>query len=129
MYPEELHYTRTHEWVMLDRDIARIGITFHQQKELDNIVYVELPELNTQVEQFVPFGVIESVKTMVEVCAPLSGRVIAINEELEEDPTLINQDPYGDGWIVEIEILDENEIKNLMTSKEYQDFLLHGGEE
>ena len=110
-------------------NIARIGVTEFAQKRFEKILFVELPELETEFEQFDSFGVVESEKMVSEVFIPISGKVLSINEELEEDPTLINHDPYGDGWLAEIEIVNEDETKNLMDSEEYEQFVNSGGDE
>lgn len=128
MLPDELKYTKTHEWVRIGRNnTARIGITEHAQKKFDNILFVELPEIDSDLEQFDSFGVIESENTVTELFAPLSGKVISINEELEEDPKIINHDPYGDGWLIDLEMFNEDEAIELMDAKEYEEFIEQGG--
>ena len=100
MYQEELKYTKTHEWVkMYKNHIARVGVTDHAQSRFGKVLFVELPEVDGEHEQFDSFVVIEAEKMLSEVYAPLSGKIVAVNEELDEDPTLINHDPYGDGWL------------------------------
>jgi glycine cleavage system H protein len=128
MYQGDFKYTKTHEWVHLFKNhIARIGVTEHAQKQFGSVVYVDLPELDSEYEQFDSFIVIETENTLAEVISPLSGKVYKINEELDEDPAIINHDPCGDGWILELEITHENEIESLMDYDSYQKFLEEGG--
>lgn len=116
-------YTKEHEWANLNGNMARVGITDYAQHKLGDITYVELPEIGKKVKQGEVLNGIESVKAASDVYAPLSGEVVKVNTALENDPGLINKSPYDDGWIVEIKILDENEIKNLMTADDYIKFL------
>lgn len=128
MYQDELKYTKTHEWVQLYKDnIARIGVTDYAQDRFGKVLFVELPEIESEHEQFDPIVVIEAEKMLSEVFSPLSGRIIKLNEELDEDPTIINHDPYGDGWILEVELAHENEIEGLMDYDMYQQYLEEGG--
>jgi len=130
MYRDDLKYTKTHEWVQVYKsNIARIGVTDHAQETLGRVLFVELPEIDEEHEQFDSFVVIEAENMLSEIYAPLGGRVFSINEELDEDPTIINHDPYGDGWIAELEIAHEEEVEGLMGFDEYQEFLERGGEE
>ena len=101
-FPEDLRYTAEHEWIRPDGDQVVIGITDHAQRELGDVVYVELPELGAELEHGSPFGVIESVKAASDLFAPLSGAVVAVNDALESAPQLVNESPYGEGWIVTI---------------------------
>lgn len=119
--PENLLYTQEHEWIRVNGENAVIGITQFAQEQLGDIVFVELPEIGTLVEQQTPFGVVESVKTVSDLYAPVSGTVTAFNKDLETNPEQVNNEPYGKGWIIEIEIADENEIKNLMSPEDYID--------
>jgi glycine cleavage system H protein len=121
--PEDLKYSEEHEWVRLDGDTARIGITEYAQDQLGDIVYVDLPSTGTKVTVGKTFGVVESVKAASDVFSPLSGAVKATNERLTDEPELVNSDPYGDGWMVELEIADPDELKALMDAGEYEDFL------
>ncbi len=116
-------YTKDHEWVKIDAMTGKIGITDYAQHKLGDLTYVELPKIGKIVKQGEVLNGLESVKAASDVYAPLSGRVIKINTQLENEPGLINKSPYDDGWIAEIEIADENEIKNLMTADEYIKFL------
>ena len=117
--PENLLYTQEHEWVRLDGKKAVVGITQFAQDQLGDIVFVELPEAGTLIEQESPFGVIESVKTVSDLYAPFSGTVMASNTDLEAHPEQVNTEPYGTGWIIEIEISDEKELEKLMSPDDY----------
>lgn len=121
--PEDLKYSEEHEWVRVDGDTARIGITEYAQEQLGDIVYVDLPATGTKVTAGKTFGVVESVKAASDVFSPLSGPVKATNDRLTDEPELVNSDPYGDGWMVELEIADPDELKALMDAAEYEDFL------
>ena len=121
--PKELKYTKEHEWVSVDSDIATIGITDHAQEQLGDIVFVELPEVQSQVSQDDTFGVVEAVKTVADLFAPVSGNVTEINTALEESPDLINSDPYGAGWIIRVAIDDHEEYNNLMSNDDYNSFI------
>ena len=121
--PKELKYTKEHEWVSVDSDIATIGITDHAQEQLGDIVFVELPEVQSQVSQDDTFGVVEAVKTVADLFAPVSGNVTEINTALEESPDLINSDPYGAGWIIKVAIDDLEEYNNLMSNDDYNSFI------
>jgi glycine cleavage system H protein len=120
LIPEDLKYTKEHEWAKIEGDIATIGITDFAQSELSDIVYVELPALGEMLEQMQPFGSIEAVKTVADLYAPLSGEVIEVNEELETNPGIINEDPYGLGWMIKIRITNPEEIQNLLSAEEYK---------
>ena len=117
--PENLLYTQEHEWIRVDGKNATVGITHFAQDQLGDIVFVELPEVGTSIEQENPFGVVESVKTVSDLYAPISGTVTAVNKDLEANPDQVNDTPYGNGWIIEIELSDENELEKLMGSEEY----------
>ncbi|MEO0255465.1 MAG: glycine cleavage system protein GcvH [candidate division WOR-3 bacterium] len=118
--PEDLKYTKEHEWVKIEGETATVGITDFAQSELSDIVYVEPPSVGQEVTQFEPCGTIEAVKTVADIFSPLSGEVIEVNEELESEPGIINSDPYGHGWIFKIRIKDPEEIKNLLSAEEYK---------
>ncbi len=120
--PEELKYTQDHEWVR-GTETVRIGITDFAQDQLGDIVFVELPEEGSQFEAGEVFSTVESVKAVSEVYSPVSGEVVAVNEALEEKPELVNQDPYGQGWIVDIKINDASELNTLMDSSAYLEML------
>ena len=117
--PENLLYTQEHEWIRVDGKNATVGITHFAQDQLGDIVFVELPEVGTLIEQENPFGVVESVKTVSDLYAPISGTVTAVNKDLEVHPEQVNDEPYGNGWIIEIEFVDDNEFKKLMSPAEY----------
>ena len=117
--PENLLYTQEHEWIRVDGTNATVGITHFAQDQLGDIVFVELPEVGTSIEQENPFGVVESVKTVSDLYAPISGTVTAVNKDLEVHPEQVNDEPYGNGWIIEIEFVDDNELKKLMSPEEY----------
>ena len=121
--PKELKYTKEHEWVSVDNNIATIGITDHAQGQLGDIHFVELPDVESQIKQDDTFGVVEAVKTVADLFAPVSGRVTEINVSLEESPDLINSNPYESGWIIKVAIDDLEEYNNLMSSEDYEDFI------
>ena len=118
--PENLLYTQEHEWVRVDGKDAVVGITQFAQDQLGDIVFVELPETGTLIEQESPFGVVESVKTVSDLYAPVSGTITAVNKDLEAHPEQVNNEPYSKGWIIKIELTDKNELKNLMSEEEYK---------
>jgi len=117
--PENLLYTQEHEWVRVEGKKAVVGITQFAQEQLGDIVFVELPEVGTLIEQESPFGVVESVKTVSDLYAPVSGTVTASNKDLEAHPEQVNSEPYGTGWIIEIEISDAKELEKLMSPDDY----------
>ncbi len=119
-FPADLRYTREHEWVRVEGEVATIGITEYAQGELGDIVFVELPAVNSTTAQMQSFGTIEAVKTVSDLYAPLSGTVIEVNSKLADHAELINQDPYGEGWIIKLKISDKNEVKNLLSAAGYQ---------
>ena len=118
--PEELRYTEDHEWVKLTDGEIQYGITDYAQEELGDIVYIELPEVGEEVEKGDMIGVVESVKTVSDLYAPISGTIKEVNESLEAAPETINEDPYGDGWIVTIEYEDKSEYEDLMDAEEFK---------
>jgi len=120
MYPEELKYLDTHQWVKIEGDIGKIGITSYGQKQLGEILLVELPKVGAEVTDNKTFATIESSKTAFEVPSPVSGKVIEINAQLEEDPSLVNKDPYGDGWMIKVKISQPEEIDTLLKAQEYE---------
>jgi glycine cleavage system H protein len=123
VYPEDLRYDETHEWAKVEGDVATIGITNHAQSELGDMVYLELPAVGTEVTAGGEFGVVESVKAASDVYAPLSGKIIEVNDAAVEDPTAVNRDCYGEGWLVKIEIKDASEVENLKSAAEYKEFI------
>ncbi|MCY4474547.1 MAG: glycine cleavage system protein GcvH [Chloroflexi bacterium] len=121
MYPDDLKYSSEHEWARVGNgDVAEVGITNFAQDTLGDVVFVELPEIGSKVDQFDKFGEIESVKAVSDLFSPVSGTVTAVNEELEQSPELVNSDPYGDGWIMEVQLDDPSELDELMDSQTYQ---------
>ncbi len=123
MIPKNLLYTKTHEWVLIEDNIATVGITHYAQDELGDIVYIELPSEGTEVESGNPIGVIESVKAVADLYSPFTGKIIEVNSKLNDEPELVNKDPYGEGWIVKIEIDDLEEKSKLMSPKDYEEYL------
>ncbi|MGI6082351.1 MAG: glycine cleavage system protein GcvH [Limnochordia bacterium] len=121
MYPSELRYSEDHEWLKLEEgNRARVGITDFAQKELGDVVFVELPEEGTALNAGESFAVVESVKAVSDIYAPVSGKVVEVNDALNDSPELINEDPYGEGWIAIIEISAVGEIDSLLTAEQYQ---------
>ena len=120
---EGLKYTDTHEWIKLKEDIAIIGITDHAQSELTDIVFVELPAIGKEIKKGDELCVVESVKSVSEIYSPASGKVLKVNNKLEDNPEMINSDPYEDGWLVEIKITNNNEIKDLLDPIEYKELI------
>jgi glycine cleavage system H protein len=123
MYPTNLHYTKEHEWVRVEQDIAVVGITDHAQKELGDIVYVELPKVGSTVEQGKSLGSVESVKAVSDIYAPVSGEVIEINDALSTAPEKLNEDPHGAAWLVKIRLSKPDEIKQLLTAEAYEAYV------
>jgi len=121
--PQDLKYTKEHEWVKVDGVTATIGITDHAQGELGDIIFVEFPDIDQEIEKDEPFGTIEAVKTVADLFAPISGTVTEINEDLEDSPESVNFDPYGEGWIVKVSIGDAGELDELMTSEQYDELI------
>lgn len=120
---DHLLYTKEHEWINVEGDEATIGISDYAQESLGDITFVELPNIGDQVDQFEEFASVESVKAASDIFSPMSGEVIEVNKDLNEEPGLINKSPYDKGWIVKIKISDDEEQSNLMTAEEYQNFL------
>lgn len=118
--PEDYYYTKEHEWAQVDENIVTVGITEFAQDQLGEIVYVELPEEGQKITQGQPFGVIESVKAVSDLYAPVSGTVIEINASLNDDPSVLNDDPVNEGWLVRIEMDTEKELANLMRAPDYK---------
>ncbi|ACB86301.1 glycine cleavage system protein GcvH [Natranaerobius thermophilus] len=122
--PEEFYYSKDHEWIKkLEDGKVCVGVTDYAQDQLGDIVFVELPEEEDEYEQEETFTVIESVKAVADTYAPVSGTIDEINEDLEDSPELINQDPYGDGWIAVFQLSDESELEELLSAEEYQNYL------
>jgi glycine cleavage system H protein len=118
--PAGLKYSKEHEWVTTDESVVTIGITDHAQEQLGEIVFVELPAVGDKVSKDDPFGVIESVKAVSDIYAPVSGSVVAVNEELPGSPETVNEDPYGDGWLIKVKASDREDFDDLMDAEEYE---------
>ena len=123
MYPENYRYTKEHEWVRLEGEVATVGITFHAQKELGDIVYVDLPQPGTLVQQGKTIGSVESVKAVSDVYSPLSGEVTETNEALAMTPEKLNEDPHGEAWLVKIKVSAPSEIEALLSAADYQSYV------
>jgi len=123
MYPDDFYYSQDHEWIKVEGEKALVGITDFAQKQLGDVVYVELPKIGTQLEFHQPLGVIESVKAVSDLYSPVSGEVLEANEELNNSPELVNEDPHGKGWIIRLKVKDESELQKLMSAVEYEKFL------
>jgi len=123
MEPTDRKYSQDHEWAKLDDGLVEVGITGYAQEQLGDIVYVELPQLGDVLEASEAFGLVESVKAASDLLAPVSGEVVAINEDLVDKPEMVNEDPYGEGWMLKVQADDEAEMDDLMTAEEYEAFL------
>ncbi|MBT8304942.1 MAG: glycine cleavage system protein GcvH [Bacteroidia bacterium] len=121
--PEELKYTKDHEWIKIDGDIAIVGITDFAQGELGDIVYVEIETVDETLEAEEVFGTVEAVKTVSDLFLPLSGEIIEFNEQLEDEPEKVNSDPYGEGWMVKIKFSDASQVDDLLSSEEYKEII------
>jgi glycine cleavage system H protein len=123
MYPENFRYTKEHEWVSVEGDIGAIGITDHAQRELGDIVYVDLPKPGAHVEQGKSLGSVESVKAVSDIYSPVSGEVVEINTTLADNPEQLNTDPHGSAWLVKIKLGDPAQVQKLMSAAEYQSYV------
>lgn len=123
-FPEDLRYTEDHEWVRLEGNIATIGVTDHAQSELGDVVYIDI-EMDGKVSKGDTLGTIEAVKTVADMYSPVSGTVVEVNNSINDNPEVVNSDPYGDGWIVKIEIDDESEFEDLLDVKSYKESIGH----
>ncbi|GMN12003.1 glycine cleavage system protein GcvH [Croceitalea sp. MTPC9] len=121
--PSELKYTKDHEWVKIDGDVATVGITDFAQGELGDIVYVEVETLDETLDKDEVFGTVEAVKTVSDLFLPLSGEIIEFNESLEDEPEKVNSDPYGDGWMIKIKIGDSSEVEELISDTDYKELV------
>lgn len=121
--PEDNRYAKSHEYVHLEGNVATIGITDYAQKELGDVVFVELPHVGTELEAGDELGSIESVKAVSELFSPIAGVVVEINEALADNPALVNTDPWGDGWMIRMNVADATEVDELMTAEEYDEYL------
>lgn len=122
MYPKDLKYTKTHEWVKVEKDVGTIGITDFAAKQLSDLVYIELPSAGEKITQGSPFGVIESVKAAEDLNSPVSGEVVETHEELSQQIDLISKDPYGEGWMIKVKLQNPEELNNLMNSEDYEEW-------
>ena len=127
--PKELRYSEEHEWAAVDENIATIGITDYAQEQLGDVVYIELPETGTQVTKGDKFGVVESVKAVSDIYSPVTGTVVTVNTGLPNTPEMVNEEPYGDGWMIRVEMSDPEELNDLMTAAEYEKFIEEAEEE
>jgi len=122
--PEGLYFSKEHEWVKVEGKEAVVGITDYAQKQLHDIVYVEVPKVGTNIKQFQTMGTVESVKSTSEIFTPVTGKVVKVNKELAESPELLNQDPYGKGWLARITVKDfDADLKKLLTAQQYADYI------
>lgn len=122
-FPDDLKYSKEHEWVLVEGGVATIGITDYAQEQLGDIVFVELPAIGDKVSKEDAFGVVESVKSVNDIYAPISGKVLEVNDDLPENPEMVNDDPYGDGWMIKIDLADAEELDDLMTAEEYKEYV------
>jgi glycine cleavage system H protein len=123
MVPENLRYTKDHEWILVDGDSGTIGITDHAQEELGDIVYVELPKPGARLEQSSSFGSVESVKAVSDIYCPVSGEVAEVNQALAESPEKVNDDPYGNGWLIKLKLTNPSQLDQLMTAAQYTEYI------
>ncbi len=121
--PEGLKYSKEHEWVLVEDQIVTVGITEYAQEELGDVVYVELPEVGEKMVKDDPFGAVESVKAVSDLYAPISGAVLEVNNTLPDSPEIINEDPYGDGWMIKVEVSNEDDLSDLMSAEEYAEYV------
>ena len=121
--PENLQYSKDHEWLRVEGETGTVGITDHAQNSLGDVVYVELPKPGDSFEAHEPFGTVESVKAVSELYLPVGGEVVEVNESLEDEPESVNTDPYGAGWMVRVRLADAGEVDSLLTAAEYEDYL------
>ncbi len=122
-FPDELKYTKEHEWALVVGNTATIGITDYAQERLGDVVYIELPDEGDEMAKDEQFGTIESVKTVSDLFSPLGGEVMEVNDQLEDRPELVNEDPYGDGWMIRIQIADLKELTTLISAEDYGNYV------
>jgi glycine cleavage system H protein len=123
MYPSDFYYSKDHEWVKVEGETATVGITDFAQKQLGDVVYIELPGVGTQLDVHQTIGVVESVKAVSDVYSPVAGEVVAVNEELNGAPEMLNQDPHGRGWVIRLKIQNKSDLEKLMTASDYETYL------
>jgi glycine cleavage system H protein len=128
MYPSDYLYSRDHEWIRVEGDTCVLGITEYAQEELGEIVFVELPESGESFSAADEVGTIESVKAVAEVYTPVSGEVVEVNAALEDEPELVNDDPHGDGWLIKLRMESKDELEELMSAEQYEEYLASGEE-
>ena len=119
-FPNDLRYTQQHEWIKVEESTATVGITDFAQSELGDVVFVELEPVDSEIEKDEAFGTVEAVKTVSELYMPLSGRLIEVNEELDGHPEHVNEDPYGKGWMIKVEIVDPSQLDDLLSAEDYE---------
>jgi glycine cleavage system H protein len=129
MNPDDLHYAASHEWVRIDGDVGTIGITEHAQKELGEIVYLELPEVGHAYNADDEFGTVESVKAVSELFIPISGEVVEVNRSAVSEPGIVNDDPFGDGWLIKVKVTTDDEVRKLMNAEQYAEYVKSEQEE
>lgn len=122
-YPPEYRYTREHEWIRIDGDVATVGITHHAQDQLGDVVFVEFPEVGTKLQAEGAFGAVESVKAVSDIYSPISGDVTQVNAELEDAPERVNEDPHGAGWLIRMTVYDTGELDGLLTAQQYAEYV------
>jgi glycine cleavage system H protein len=127
MYPEELKYTKEHEWIKLEGNRGRVGITHYAQKQLGDVVYVELPKVGAELKPMEVFGTIESVKAVSELFSPVGGKVVELNPELETKPELVNEDPHGRAWMLVLELANPGDLTGLLSASDYQKYVEQEG--
>ncbi|HEY3026933.1 MAG TPA: glycine cleavage system protein GcvH [Pyrinomonadaceae bacterium] len=120
--PEDLHYSKDHEWIRVEGNVGVVGITDHAQDALGDVVYVELPKAGDEFAAHESFGSVESVKAVSEIFTPVSGEITEANDSLQDEPEKVNQDPYGEGWMIKIKMKSPGEVDSLLTAAEYEDF-------
>ena len=123
MYPEDLKYSKEHEWVRINGSIAEVGVTLFAQESLGDVVYVDLPEVGSEVEQFAKFGEIESVKAVSDLFCPVEGKIVEINQKLVDNPAVVNVEPYGAGWLIKVQLSDSSKLDDLMDAATYESIL------
>jgi glycine cleavage system H protein len=126
MVPKDLRYTKDHEWIKVDGDVATIGVTDYAASQLGDVVFVDLPAVGRSVDQFATFGVVESVKAVSDLYAPVSGEVTDVNAELGGKPELVNSDPFGDGWMIRIKVADPGQLSDLLDAAGYEQLTTEG---
>ncbi|HEV2828635.1 MAG TPA: glycine cleavage system protein GcvH [Pyrinomonadaceae bacterium] len=120
--PDDLHYSKDHEWVRVDGNVAVVGITDYAQDSLGDVVYVELPKVSEQFAANESFGSVESVKAVSEIFCPVSGEIVGVNDSLNDAPEKVNEDPYGEGWMIRVAMSNPGEVDSMLTAAEYEDF-------